>query len=122
MASFLRPTAASWGRNQKEGPNAGTVGVNRRTVAQPPPMRVGTVTSSTSSSTRSGPVRAAGKIAGSASAPIKSTRPASGLMAPTGHQRGNKIETTEERELRLSQEAKERMRKVCEGKLLCHDK
>jgi hypothetical protein len=98
MASFLRPTAASWKRTHKDqGDEGGEV---------PKPL----------SSSRGGPVRATATATASAAVlgrrlPTATTAAsASRAMGAVGGRGG--VESTEERELRLAQEARERLRKV----------
>jgi hypothetical protein len=97
MASFLRPTAASWKRTHKDPDAAAAAGAS----AKPP----------SSSGSRTGPVRAMGGMVRTAGAPAAASR-ATGPKVVVGRG-GAAVESTEERELRLAQEARERLRKVC---------
>ncbi len=97
LASFLRPTAASWKRTHKDPATGAAPGG----IPKPPASSFGY-------SRGAGPVRATGGMmrpaAASASAAVKKAAVVRG---------GAAVESTEERELRLAQEARERLRKVC---------
>ena len=98
MASFLRPTAASWGRTQREQQEAAAAAAKAKASG----LRAGGAT---------GPVRASsavlGRVVGKGKPPT-----GTGVGVTVVGRGGGKIEATEERELRLAREAQERIRKV----------
>lgn len=93
MASFLRPTLASWGRNQSDDTKLRDRNSRKHVIPPRPPSR-------------GGPVRS---LAG-------------GTGVSSGNARQHAKESTEEREMRLAAEAKERLKQQIRTNRLAYER